>query len=484
LIGRVTLQAAVRTTAGIRLRPAHAVAAATVVAALLRLAVLDVQSFQFDEAVTVAEARSSFEDMLTDVIRDEETPPLYFVLAWGWGHVLGTGEIGLRSLSALAGIALVPIAYLTGREAVSSRAGVIAAALVAVNPYLVWYSQEARAYALFALLGATSVLFFVRALADPRRLDLCAWATVAVLAGATHHFALFLVAGEAGFLLAARRCRRVASAVAVVAGAGLALSALAVYQREHGPPAWIAALPFDDRVAELARDFLEGPRLHEPAVVASAGVLVAAALVAAAIPARVNGGRYVVMLAALALVTFALPALFAAAGLDYLYHRNLIPVVFITLVLAAAGIVGVRAPWGLAGAAALAAVWIAAVSLTFYDPANRHDWRAVQHALATPKSGRVIVVTPPLDFLAFQLYASVGALPEEGVVADDIAVIAPTGLDSGDLPTLHSGFRQTGSRTFGTLVLRTYHSPRAVRLGPATVAPGEPYARGQQLLVG
>ena len=75
----------------------------------------------------------------------ESAPPLYYVLGWLWVQVAGTGEFGLRSLSALAGIATVPVAYLLGLELRGRRAGILAAALVAVNPMLVWYSQEAGA---------------------------------------------------------------------------------------------------------------------------------------------------------------------------------------------------------------------------------------------------------------------------------------------------------------------------------------------------
>ena len=61
-------------------------------------------------------------------------------------------------------MATVPVAYLLGAELRGRRAGLAAAALVAVNPMLLWYSQEARAYALFSLLTAVSLLYFVRAL--------------------------------------------------------------------------------------------------------------------------------------------------------------------------------------------------------------------------------------------------------------------------------------------------------------------------------
>src|SRR6185295_17039198 len=115
-----------------------------------------------------------------------------------------TGEFGLRSVSAMAGVATVPVAYLLGAELSSRRAGIVAAALVAVNPMLVWYSQEARAYALFALLTALSLLYFVRALDRGQRRDSVALGVVSALALATHYFAAFPIAAEALWLLRRR----------------------------------------------------------------------------------------------------------------------------------------------------------------------------------------------------------------------------------------------------------------------------------------
>ena len=113
------------------------------------------QSYHHDEVITAARViPGSFAHMLHEVKGSESNPPLYYVLAWAWAKAFGTGEVGLRSLSALFGAATVPVAYLIGRELASRRAGLIAAALVAVNPMLIWYSQEARSYAVLVFFGA------------------------------------------------------------------------------------------------------------------------------------------------------------------------------------------------------------------------------------------------------------------------------------------------------------------------------------------
>ena len=130
----------------------------TAVAALLRFLTLGTQSYWYDEAITVELVQRPFHAMLGAVPTSESTPPLYYVLAWIWSRMLGTGETGLRSLSAVLGTLTVPATYAGAQALVSRRSALFAAALVAVSPFLVWYSQEARAYALLVLLGALSLV--------------------------------------------------------------------------------------------------------------------------------------------------------------------------------------------------------------------------------------------------------------------------------------------------------------------------------------
>ena len=61
------------------------------------------------------------------VVHTENTPPLWYVLEWAITRVLGTGAVALRLLSALAGVATVPVAWAIGRELSSRRAAAIAA---------------------------------------------------------------------------------------------------------------------------------------------------------------------------------------------------------------------------------------------------------------------------------------------------------------------------------------------------------------------
>src|SRR4051794_4645827 len=141
-----------------------ALAGIVVLAAALRFSTLGVQSYWLDESYSVHIVNQSFFEVLTRVKSTEGAPPPYYYLGWVWRHAFGTSEGGLRSLSPLIGTATVPAAFYAGKELVSERAGLVTALLVALNPWLVWYSQEARTYCLLVLLSTVALAFFARAL--------------------------------------------------------------------------------------------------------------------------------------------------------------------------------------------------------------------------------------------------------------------------------------------------------------------------------
>jgi mannosyltransferase len=123
----------------------------TAAAAALRFLLLGHQGLWYDESLTAREVRLPLPALLWVVRHEEVTPPLYFVAGRIWTHLFGASVLAIRSLSALAGTLVAPLGYLAVRWLASRRAALIAAALIAVNPLLVWYSQEGRAYALLAL---------------------------------------------------------------------------------------------------------------------------------------------------------------------------------------------------------------------------------------------------------------------------------------------------------------------------------------------
>ena len=171
-------------------------------AAALRLSTLSGQSLWFDEAYTpVHDLHASLWPTLSSIAQHENTPPLWYVLIWGVSRLFGTGVVALRLPSALCGVALVAVGWRIGVELGSRRVAVIFAALLATNPLFAWYSQEARAYELYALLSGLSILYFVRAYRRPSVRALTFWSISAVLALLCEYFAVFLVGVSAVLLL-------------------------------------------------------------------------------------------------------------------------------------------------------------------------------------------------------------------------------------------------------------------------------------------
>jgi hypothetical protein len=307
-------------------------AALVVLAAGLRLATLDQQSFWYDEAYTpVHVLHPSLWATLRSVADTENTPPLWYVLAWADARLFGTGAVALRLPSALAGIATVPVVWAIGRELGGRRAGLIAAALVATSPLFVWYSQEARAYALFVLLAALTMLCFLRAERDPTPRRLAAFALAGSLALLTHYFAVFLLIPMALWLLRERTTRRAAlPAIAALAIVGVALLGLISAQGGHGTQ-WIGRWALPSRLQAIVQYYLTGysgaSLGHGLELLVALPILVGLALGLARLLERGPGDRmrHGAMLALLITATAVLiPIMLAVLGADYLAPRNLV----------------------------------------------------------------------------------------------------------------------------------------------------------------
>ena len=123
-------------------------------------------------------------------------PPLYYWLLHGWVRLLGTGEAAVRSLSALLGVALVALIYALGRRLRPEGGawiGLLAALLAAVNPFQVYYSQEARMYMLAAVLAAAAVLALIRFVESRSAAALVALVVLEAAGLYTHYSFVFVV---------------------------------------------------------------------------------------------------------------------------------------------------------------------------------------------------------------------------------------------------------------------------------------------------
>jgi hypothetical protein len=129
----------------------------TLLALALRVLRLDFQPLWWDEGYSVWFATHPLEQMAALTALDIH-PPLYYALLHGWIGPLGAGPVALRLFSVAAGVLAIPAIYALGRRMLNTRAGLLAAFLLAINPFHVYYSQEVRMYGLMALLS-TGVLW-------------------------------------------------------------------------------------------------------------------------------------------------------------------------------------------------------------------------------------------------------------------------------------------------------------------------------------
>jgi len=387
-----------------------AVAALTVLGAVLRFYRLGHQGFWFDEGNTALLVHFSPGRMLGLIPQTESTPPLYYCLAWVWARIFGYGEVGLRSLSALAGVALIPVVYGAGAKLVSRRAAVIVAALAACSPLLIWYSQEARSYELLALLTSVSLLAFACARASPTPRVLGGWVIASALALATHYYAALVVVPEALWLLYVhRRSRPVQVAFGVVAVCGLGLIPLAIGQQSSGRANWIGHVPFGPRLGQVVPQFAAGfagpaHSVLEPLAI----VIVILALVLLVTRSEPEPRRGALLAGGIALTGLLISLALVLVGFDDLLTRNLLAIWAPAAVLVAGGL-GVPRPrlLGLIATIVLCAIGVtAALGVAFDRNLERPDWRVVAGALGTraPAGGRVILLQHYRDLLPLSLY--------------------------------------------------------------------------------
>lgn len=465
----------------------------TALAALVRFSTLDLQSFHHDEAVTAGQVLDpNLGTTLGQVADGERSPPLYYVLAWAWSTLFGTGEVGLRSLSALIGTLMVPAAFFGGRALSGDRVGLAAALLFALNPYLVWYSQEARSYILMALFATVAIGSLAAHARGGDRRAVWVWAIASALALLSHYFAALLIVPQAVWLLVrASDRRRLIAPLAALTLVALALAPLALTQQGSERRDGFADRPVAERVVEVGLNYVasEDPdplsgsrRVDAVQIGAGLGGLALACLAAVIIAGRPSSGdgdeerglgtgerTASLLLATLTATTIAVPVLLAFAGLDLLNPRNLlagaVPILFVAA-LAFGAARGRSAALGLAASASLFAAVVIAVNLSV--EMHREDWRGAAEAMGEP-SGVRIVVAPQNGDDPLELYLDAvkfeGGRFEEGVNVGEIEV-----LGTGGPVEAPEGYEERGKASLPPLFeLTSFEAPAARRLAPIDI---------------
>ena len=362
---------------------------------------------------------------MSEVWTGESTPPVFYALAWVWTQLVGTGEFGLRSISAAAGVATVPVAYLIGRRAARPAGRALGGgagrgqpddALVLAGGAGLRAGRPLRG-ALGALLAAGRTRA-ARGATSSGGGSGRGWRSAPTTSSPSRSLA------EALMLLRRRGLRTSLVGLAILAGCAIAVAPVAIHQMSLGHADWIGNFSLGHRLwetastfvtgetgdiiaparAALARDRAAGPQPRRAGAAAAAGGGTGAARrrpAAAPLRRRRSASRW--------------RWRWSTASKDFVLARNLIPA--LVPLLAAIGI-AVSSPASRRLGAAVGAL-LFAYSLGFCILAStdeefqRPNWSAVAEHIGDPHGPRA-TVTWTLGEAPLRYYLSTGAIQVAG----------------------------------------------------------------------
>ncbi|MFN8589020.1 MAG: glycosyltransferase family 39 protein [Candidatus Eisenbacteria bacterium] len=387
-------------------------------AALLRVREALRTPLWFDELFTLWMARHPLPESLA-LLPGDIHPPLPTLLVSLWLAVGGESPLWLKTLPLAFGLLTVAVTYGFARALFGRRTALLAAALLALHPSHVYFSQELRGYGLLTLVLLLAAWSAWRWVERGRLRHAAGWIAAAALALYTHYLAAVVIALlGAGALVAVRRnAARVRAWLAIHALLALAVAPLLWLlpaQLSLSRHTWVAHPAFAD-LADLARKLAFGAVYLVPPL----GLLAAFALRGGGDPRRARAARFVAGMALGAIATtYAVslrgPHLFAsrymyftlpywcvlfAAGLDVLPWPRLKPVLAGALLVLAGRSTMLRPP--LAEAADLQRA-IAAVRAQLKPgdqlfAADPHSLLVCDQAPDLPR-GRLLTAEPRLEY--------------------------------------------------------------------------------------
>ncbi|MCX6024527.1 MAG: glycosyltransferase family 39 protein [Chloroflexi bacterium] len=390
----------------------------------LRALTLTQQSLWLDEVDALAFAARPVPDLLAMMAQPAQNGPLYYLLLKAWTALVGTSEFGLRSLSLLAGVAAIPLIARVGRQLVSPTVGVWGALLAACSPYLFWYGQDGKMYALYLTLTLASMTLFLDGLAHGGKARWIGWLAVSVVGVYVHLYFGLLPLAQHGMaaliLLRGERPPGWRGWYAIQTPALVALLPVALW----AAPALMAGyrtafepVPLDVMLRVLLLRFsLHTEVWPPPWVSAPFALALIAALWTAAIEWRSGRGSGTALL----LVWLLVPVLAAALAMSrapVFLHRYFMMIAPAYLLLLACGVTALTtgprlAPLGWLCGAGLATASLAAL----VNPAEtRTDFRAAAaYVAARALPGDQAVFVAAYAERAFRYYLPTGRLPGGG----------------------------------------------------------------------
>jgi mannosyltransferase len=176
--------------------------------------------FWIDEGISVGISHEHWTS-IPHLLRQDGSPPLYYMLLAIWVRLFGDSEAATHTLSLVFGLTCVPLAYLATRAVFGRTAALAAAVLATLDPFLTYYAQETRMYELEALLSLVVAWSYVEGILRGRRAWTPVFVVATVLLAYSHNWGLFLCVGLAAATFAFARERLRLFGVAAVGVAAL-----------------------------------------------------------------------------------------------------------------------------------------------------------------------------------------------------------------------------------------------------------------------
>ncbi|MEA5603787.1 glycosyltransferase family 39 protein [Nostoc sp. UHCC 0252] len=139
----------------------------------LRFFLLQNQSLWFDEGWSLelsdgASVQENFFKIIT-IEAGDKYQPLYYLVLFYWRAVFGDSEFALRSLSSLLGVGSVITIFFTSLRVYGKKHALWSSMILAVSSFSIFYSQDARPYALLIFITLLQIYFFSYAITVDKR---------------------------------------------------------------------------------------------------------------------------------------------------------------------------------------------------------------------------------------------------------------------------------------------------------------------------
>jgi mannosyltransferase len=172
-----------------------------------------------DEAQTVAIATLPVRELF-DALREDGSPPLYYLVLHAWAAAFGSSTASVRALSGIFAVASLPAIWLLARRVGDRRTAGSAVVLLATSPFAIRYATEARMYSLVVFLVLVGALAIDGARRVPSRARLASVGALSAALLLTHYWAIYLVAVVLAVAAVDARRRRAAFRLPVAIAVG------------------------------------------------------------------------------------------------------------------------------------------------------------------------------------------------------------------------------------------------------------------------